>query len=135
MGMIDFAVGHKPSRAALLRGELPAWIRRSPRASYIKAVLLSTPPWVDSKALRALQARARWETEMSGGRTVYHLDHVIPLTHPLVCGLTVPCNLRVAPDKSNLSKGNTWTPDQLALPGIEDMHTYLERRAAGSALA
>lgn len=133
--MIDFAVGHAPSRRALLRGEVPAWIRRSPRASYIKAVLLSTPPWVSSKALRALQARARWETEMSGGRIVYHLDHIIPLTHPLVCGLTVPCNLQVAPDKSNLSKGNTWMPDQLALPGIEDMQTYLERRAAGSAVA
>lgn len=36
----------------------------------------------------------------------YEIDHVIPLNHPLVCGLHVPANLRVVLRETNLAKGN-----------------------------
>lgn len=36
----------------------------------------------------------------------YVVDHVVPLTHPLVCGLHVVANLRLIPERINLSKGN-----------------------------
>lgn len=36
----------------------------------------------------------------------YVLDHVIPLKHPLVCGLHVPANLRVVRRATNDKKGN-----------------------------
>ena len=42
----------------------------------------------------------------------HHLDHIIPLTHPRVCGLTVPWNLRIIPSGANCSKGNRWCPEQ-----------------------
>lgn len=36
------------------------------------------------------------------------LDHIIPLNHPRVCGLTVPWNLRTVPRAANISKSNAW---------------------------
>jgi hypothetical protein len=36
----------------------------------------------------------------------FHVDHVIPLRHPLVCGLHAHTNLRVVPALVNLKKGN-----------------------------
>jgi 5-methylcytosine-specific restriction endonuclease McrA len=36
----------------------------------------------------------------------WHVDHIIPLKHSLVCGLHIWSNLRVIPKSINLHKGN-----------------------------
>lgn len=41
----------------------------------------------------------------------YHVDHDIPINHPLVCGLHCIANLQYLPAKDNLSKHNSWTPE------------------------
>lgn len=38
----------------------------------------------------------------------YVLDHVIPLNHPLVCGLHVPANIQVVHKDKNLAKGSSF---------------------------
>lgn len=40
----------------------------------------------------------------------YELDHIVPLKHPLVCGLHVPWNLRVVLRTTNARKRNTFAP-------------------------
>lgn len=67
----------------------------------------ATPQWLDTDdlwimaeayhiaALRADSTSCKW-----------HVDHVVPLKHPLVCGLHVPWNLQVIPAAANMAKHN-----------------------------
>lgn|SRR6185436_10677816 len=112
MGFIHY-VNKAPSRAMLLAGETPLWIKNSKRRKYIAAVVLSAPPWVDRKALYALHEIAQALTRSTG--ELHTLDHIVPLNHPDVCGLTVPWNLRIVHWLVNASKGNKWNPNQLEL--------------------
>lgn len=98
---------HRPkTRAMLLRGEEPAWITRHKRREYVIRAIIATPPWVDVKALRALAHRRDVLTRSTGVRHV--LDHIVPLTHPLVSGLNVPENIQIIPAGTNALKLNGW---------------------------
>ena len=107
---------HRPgAKASLMAGKRVAWIENSPRASYLRACVLSAPPWVDRWELEALRAWAAARTAFEGQQ--YVLDHIVPVTHPRVSGLTVPWNLRVVHWLVNAAKGNRWNPDQMGLFG------------------
>lgn len=83
-----------------------AWFRRNPvyanhianfrRATKLKA----TPKWVDKKALESIYAKA--------SKKKLHVDHIVPLVHPLVCGLHVPWNLQLLTPLQNFRKNNRW---------------------------
>lgn len=66
------------------------------------------PPWSDPEKIRAIYAEARQRNE--AGEKV-HVDHVIPLKNPLVCGLHTPDNLEIIPALDNWSKNNRHWPD------------------------
>ena len=91
----------------------PEWLRRHPRRPYVRAVALSTPEWVDRAHVRRIHYYAKFLTIMTGVEHV--VDHDIPLTHPDVCGLTVPWNLRVMTRAQNAAKCGYWNPYQLEL--------------------
>jgi len=111
MSMLDY--NRQASKQKLLRGEPVLWIENDKRARYIRQCVLSFPPWVDRVALKALWYQCRSKEKEEG--VPYTLDHIVPLNHPYVCGLTVPWNLRVVPAIPNFSKGNSWHPDQFKL--------------------
>ncbi len=93
-------------RPRVLRGDIPAWVLNATVPKRRIAQILASVPWEGNrKAVLAVYAEAKRR-----GMTV---DHVIPLRHPYVCGLTVPGNLRIVPHAVNTSKCNKWHPDQL----------------------
>lgn len=64
----------------------------------------ATPAWADLTAIRSVYREAARMTKATG--QPYHVDHVVPLISPVVCGLHTHTNLQVLPAFINLSKGN-----------------------------
>jgi hypothetical protein len=49
----------------------------------------------------------------SEGREIgLEVDHIVPITHPLVCGLHIPCKLRLLGRAANRAKSNAFEPYQ-----------------------
>lgn len=93
-------------RARVIAGDEPAWLVHHPRRIYIIQVLMSRPPWVSAEALRRLDKRREQLQRIT--RLAHVVDHVVPLCHPRVCGLTVPWNLTVTTRTANAHKNNHW---------------------------
>lgn len=66
----------------------------------------SMPPWVDRAAFLPIYEEAARLTRETG--IPHEVDHIVPIQHPLVCGLHVPANLRVIPRSANRAKRNTF---------------------------
>lgn len=69
----------------------------------------AAPSWGNPAAILKL---FRWADELSKATGIdHHVDHVVPLLSPLVCGLHWEGNLQVLPAIDNKSKGNRRWPD------------------------
>lgn len=114
-------IKHRPKRIAeckeyrqnngpKMRALNAAWHEKNPEANAHHVGLRRTrklqaqPLWADVDAIRAIYKEAARLKKATG--LAFHVDHVIPLKHPLVCGLHVHTNLRVIPAADNMSKGN-----------------------------
>ena len=62
------------------------------------------PSWVDKKSIDQFYVKARRKTKETGIPHV--VDHIYPLTHRLLSGLHVPCNLQVITSVANAKKHN-----------------------------
>ena len=69
----------------------------------------ATPAWANKELIEALYEKAGRFTQMTG--EPFHVDHIVPLTSDLVCGLHWEGNLQILPGVENLSKGNKVWPD------------------------
>jgi hypothetical protein len=98
------------SKVRIMAGDVPPWVKNNKRASYIRQACLSAPLWARQSDFKYLRELVMWHSEMTGVKHV--IDHVIPLNHPRVSGLTVPWNLQVIPWRVNAVKGGTWCPEQ-----------------------
>lgn len=59
--------------------------------------ILATPAWADLSKIKEIYKSCP---------TGYHVDHIIPLSSDLVCGLHVDNNLRIISAQENLQKSN-----------------------------
>lgn len=69
----------------------------------------ASPAWRSKELIEAAYRLATARTRDTG--RVWHVDHVVPLHSPLVCGLHTEANLQVIPGRENLAKGNRYWPD------------------------
>lgn len=83
-----------------------AWARRNPMkiraANGLRKgrVRQATPAWADKEAIKCVYQEAHYMQ--------LHVDHIVPLKHPLVCGLHVWDNLQLLSATENKSKGNNF---------------------------
>lgn len=89
--------------------------RNAVSAAYKAAKLRATPPWADRKAIAAIYEEAARIQRETGERM--HVDHIVPLQHPLVCGLHCEANLQILPGAINESKKNNWSPQEAQRQG------------------
>ena len=75
-----------------------------------------TPPWVTYEMVAEVYNRAR---RMRDHGADVEVDHIIPLGHPLMCGLHVPANWQIISKSANAHKSNNYFPGhpQLELLG------------------
>lgn len=69
----------------------------------------STPKWSNSFFIREAYELASLRTKMFGFK--WDVDHIVPLTSKIVCGLHCEFNLQVIPGSANNAKGNRHWPD------------------------
>lgn len=63
----------------------------------------AVPVWYDKAEVSAIY---RTSAAMSVGCDKYHVDHLVPLQHPNVCGLHCADNLQIIAAEENMKKGN-----------------------------
>ena len=71
-----------------------------------KKVRDATPPWADMDKIKSFYLEAQRLTESTG--IPHEVDHIIPISHPLVCGLHHHTNLQVITKEENNRKSNTF---------------------------
>lgn len=91
------------------------------RAQMLQAI----PVWADMVLIEQVFRNAELLTEKEGVR--FEVDHIVPLQHPLVCGLHVHINLRPLTKSENSAKGNRWWPD---MPSMSNSNNGLDERCA-----
>jgi hypothetical protein len=71
--------------------------------------LKATPKWANRFFIDEIYHLASLRTKYLGKK--FHVDHIVPLKSPLVCGLHTEHNLRIILGNDNSSKGNRHWPD------------------------
>lgn len=71
----------------------------------------SIPVWFEKQDILNLYKEARTLEDMDGIKR--HVDHIVPITHHLVCGLHCLDNLRIIPAVENLKKKNRFDSEDL----------------------
>lgn len=71
--------------------------------------LQAIPKWTNQFFISEIYDLANRRRKMTG--IDWHVDHIVPLQHKLVCGLHCEANLRVIPATINRHKHNSWWPE------------------------
>lgn len=93
--------------------------RRATTAKRKAALLRAKPTWADEIAMARIYAEAARIQRETGVR--HHVDHMVPLQSPLVCGLHCEANLQILPGPENEGKRNFHWPD---MPRIDQARMF-----------
>ena len=86
-------------------------LRRAIESKRRSKKLNATPTWISQLETQQIKSLYKQATDLELTTGIpHHVDHFIPLIHPLVCGFHCFSNLRVITAKENLQKGNKFTP-------------------------
>lgn len=89
------------------RPPFPTWFlkckNKTSKAHWTK-IYWATPPWLSDNQYD--QMKMIYANRPKG----CHVDHIVPLKSPIVCGLNVPWNLQIVLEKINLYKSNNMWP-------------------------
>lgn len=83
--------------------------RNATTAKRNSSKLHATPLWADFDAISQIYREAS-RIQLETGVKM-HVDHIVPLQHPLVCGLHCVANLQILTATENIAKKNYWWPD------------------------
>lgn len=102
---------NKTLRQRILCNDMPNYVKNSRNPNRIVSLVLATPPWVKRSDFYPLVDRR--DTLIVRTGIPHTFDHIVPINHPLVCGLNVHWNVRVVTQRENRMKSNKWcdTPD------------------------
>lgn len=78
---------------------------RARSRGYDARKIKAEPPWADRELIAVVYEQCA-EMNRIAGWTKYHVDHVMPLKSPILCGLHVHYNLQIITAEENLSKRN-----------------------------
>jgi hypothetical protein len=92
-------------RSRTWRKEIPAH-RNALKAKYKADKLQATPTWANLEKIKAFYTTASALGMYTG--EWHHVDHIVPLRNPLVCGLHNEFNLQVITATENMKKNNNF---------------------------
>lgn len=97
-----------------LHGRTPDWMTAEPKSinherkqRYYSKLYQASPAWVNRNEVYRIHRQARRLRDIGSDVSV---DHIVPLSHPYVCGLNVPWNLEIVNAAYNQFKSNTFWP-------------------------
>ncbi len=107
--------GNKDRKSAYDKAWRPEYRSRTPVESRARAnarrgkLRAARPLWANKFFIREIYELAQLRTIATG--VLHEVDHIVPITHELVCGLHCEANMQIIPSDLNKSKGNRYWPD------------------------